>query len=253
MVRGLDQFREHFSEFGDQYILIGGTACDLTMAEAGLAFRATHDLDIVLCVEVFNQEFAASFWSFVKDGNYRQWETSTGKKKFYRFQNPTNEAYPKMLELFSRVPDALSISDESRLTPIPTNSKISSLSAILLDEDYYRWIRDGKIMLYGVPIVRAEHLIPLKVRAWLDLRQRKDAGEKIDSRSIKKHKNDVFRLAQIIDPEYAAEVPDTISKDMERFLNAMVAVDSVDLKSIGVRSTSLESLLNMLKNIYHLK
>ena len=48
MVRGLDVFRRHFAGHTDQFVLIGGTAATLAMAEAGLDFRATKDLDIVL-------------------------------------------------------------------------------------------------------------------------------------------------------------------------------------------------------------
>ena len=29
MVKGLDTFREYFKEFEEQYILIGGAACDI--------------------------------------------------------------------------------------------------------------------------------------------------------------------------------------------------------------------------------
>ncbi|CAN7533382.1 hypothetical protein LJR084_003849 [Variovorax sp. LjRoot84] len=47
MVRGLDVFKEWFAAYADQYVLIGGTAATLTMEGAGLAFRATKDLDIV--------------------------------------------------------------------------------------------------------------------------------------------------------------------------------------------------------------
>jgi hypothetical protein len=41
VVRGLDKFREQFRAYADQYVLIGGAACDLLMEEAGLEFRAT--------------------------------------------------------------------------------------------------------------------------------------------------------------------------------------------------------------------
>ena len=51
MVTGLDVFRGHFREYSNRYLLIGGTACDLLMSDAGLPFRATKDLDIVLCVD----------------------------------------------------------------------------------------------------------------------------------------------------------------------------------------------------------
>ena len=64
MVRGLDLFREHFKDFADRYVLIGGTACDLIMSEVGLQFCATKVLDIVLCIESVDPEFARAFWAF---------------------------------------------------------------------------------------------------------------------------------------------------------------------------------------------
>jgi hypothetical protein len=41
MVKGLEVFREHFRNFADRYVLIGGAACDIAMTGAGLPFRAT--------------------------------------------------------------------------------------------------------------------------------------------------------------------------------------------------------------------
>lgn len=221
------------------------------MSDAGLAFRATRDLDIVLCLEALDREFAEAFWDFVNAGGYGHNEVASGDRKFYRFRKPSNDAYPEMLELFSRVPDALVVSDESTLTPIPIEDEVSSLSAILLSEDYYYWIHDGKIELQGIPIVRAEHLVGLKARAWIDLRRRKNAGEQVDSRAIRKHKNDVFRLLQIVDPEYRASLPESISHDMRRFVEE-VAVDRPDLKSLGIRTASFESLLDSLRSLYQL-
>ncbi len=57
MVRGLEIFQERFAACVDQYVLIGGTAASLTMEEAGLEFRATKDLDIVLHVEALTPAF----------------------------------------------------------------------------------------------------------------------------------------------------------------------------------------------------
>ena len=70
MVRGLNIFRAWFADHADQYILIGGTAAALTMEEAGLEFRATKDLDIVLHVEALTPEFGQAFWSFIEAGAY---------------------------------------------------------------------------------------------------------------------------------------------------------------------------------------
>lgn len=70
MIEGLERFRDHFREFTDQYVLIGGAACDLAMEAAGLPFRATKDLDIVLCVEALDAAFVEAFWEFINEGGY---------------------------------------------------------------------------------------------------------------------------------------------------------------------------------------
>ncbi len=108
VVKGLDVFREHFKGFQGSYVLIGGVACYLLMEEAGVDFRATKDLDIVLCVEALDATFVEHFWEFVKVGGYQNQQKSTGNKQFYRFDKPSTEGFPHMLELFSRVPDQLS-------------------------------------------------------------------------------------------------------------------------------------------------
>ena len=121
MVKGIDQFKIHFEGFGDRYVLIGGAACYLAMEEAGLDFRVTKDLDIVLCVEALDVEFVGAFWDFVKKGGYQNQQKSTGKKLFYRFYEPEDQTFPWMLELFSRIPDALTLQDDAHLTPIPVD------------------------------------------------------------------------------------------------------------------------------------
>ena len=45
MVAGLERFKEHFVKYADRYVLIGGTASSLVMAEVGADFRSTKDLD----------------------------------------------------------------------------------------------------------------------------------------------------------------------------------------------------------------
>jgi len=249
MVKGLDLFREHFRGYADRYVLIGGTACDLAMGEAGLEFRVTKDLDIVLCVEALDKVFVEAFWAFNRDGKYQLKEKSTGRKQYYRFQKPETEGYPFMLELFSRQPDALSLADDSHLTPIPTDKDVSSLSAILLGEDYYRFLHAGRMELDGLAFVGPEHLVPLKAKAWLDLSERKSQGEVIDSRSIKKHKNDVFRLYQILSPDFDGEVPESIKDDMREFLSCM-ETEEIDFKSLGLGATNHKSVLADIRGIY---
>lgn len=248
MVKGLDVFLAHFRSFNDRFVLIGGTACDMAMTEAGLEFRATKDLDIVLWVEALDEAFVVAFWEFVRAGKYQIQQKLTGEPQFYRFEKPEEDSYPFMLELFSRKLDVLQIAEGGHLTPLPMEEDVSSLSAILMDSGYYEFIREGQKETDGLPWVGAEHLIPLKARAWLDLTQRKEAGDTVDSKAIKKHKNDVFRLYQIITP---LENPPSaqVRQDIADFI-AKVKDEGVDLKALEVSGT-LNDIFDGLAKAYH--
>lgn len=67
------------------------------------------------------------------------------------------------------------------------DENISSLSAILLDDNYYEFLKQGKVTVDGVTVLDAAYLIPFKAKAWMDLTDRKAAGEHVDSKNIKKH------------------------------------------------------------------
>ncbi|MCK4696455.1 MAG: hypothetical protein KAT74_11860, partial [Candidatus Cloacimonetes bacterium] len=142
MVIGVDKFREYFKDFTDNYIIIGGTACDIILDDAGFIPRATKDIDMILIVEALTPEFVKQFWSFIKRANYERKEKSEDERKYYRFLNPENKEFPMQVELFSRIPDLLDLKEESHLTPIPVDDDISSLSAILLNEGYYNYTID---------------------------------------------------------------------------------------------------------------
>ena len=96
-------------------------------------------------------------------------------------------------------------------------------------------------------IVRAEHLIPLKARAWLDLGERRRQGASIDLRDIRKHRNDVLRLTAIIDPGYAVVVPPAIRADMEAFV-AGLPQEQLELSSLGIAGVSLAEVVDLLRN-----
>lgn len=252
MVKGLDVFREHFKDYQESYVLIGGVACYLTMDEAGVEFRATKDLDIVLCAEALDTAFIAHFWEFVKAGAYQNQQKGTGDKQFYRFDKPATAGYPFMLELFSREPDQLTLTDDAHLTPIPAEEEISSLSAILLDDDYYQCIQNGKVVIDNVPVLGAEFILPFKAKAWLDLSQRKAEGEQVDSKTIKKHRNDVFRLSVLLAPAQKVDVADSIKQDMNNFLTAMETEEGIHLKDFSI-TIGLDDLLDNIRSIYKVK
>ena len=251
MVKGVDIFREHFKSFTDSFLIIGGTAVDIQMGESGLSFRTTKDIDIVLQVEALSEPFLAALWEFIKKGGYKNVQKSTGKKLFYRFYDPTAASFPYMIELFSRKPDAIEIRGEAAFTPIPAGEDLSSLSAILLDEEYYSFMKDGKKEIHGLPVVSAEYLIPLKAKAFLNLTSLKAGGAQIDDKDIRKHKNDVFRLVQIITPNDLLKLPASIKSDLKAFLDS-IRGKPADLVQLGIRNLSFSELLQILERKYGL-
>ena len=251
MVTGIDSFKEWFKGSEEQYAIIGGTACDILMTEEGLDFRATKDIDLVLIIEAVDANFGKKFWEYVKQAGYEHCNKSSGVPQFYRFTHPITNQYPAMIELFTRKLDAIQLPEDAVLTPLPMDEDISSLSAILLDNDYYEFLKQGKVVVDGVTVLDAAYLIPFKAKAWLDLKERKLNGEQVDSKNIKKHKNDVFRLAQLITANTRQVLSSEIAEDMKKFLSE-IADETVDLKSLGIRGTDKQKIIDMLYLCYNL-
>jgi hypothetical protein len=130
--------------------MIGGTACDVAMRQMGLDFRATKDLDIVLVLEALDPGFGNLFLEFVNQGQYQNKHKSSGKSLFYRFEAPRNQTFPYMLELFARQPAVLDLAPDRHLTPIPMDEEATSLSAILLDDNYYDFIRNSGDSIHNI-------------------------------------------------------------------------------------------------------
>ena len=248
MVTGLKSFQEWFKGYEQQYTIIGGTACDLLMSDEGLDFRATKDIDLVLIIEAVTPEFGKHFWEYIIQAGYEHQNKSTGLPQFYRFSHPKNPRYPFMIELFTRRIDALILPESATLTPLPIDDDISSLSAILLNNEYYEFLLHGRVQIDGITILDAGYLIPFKAKAWLDLRDRKSTGENIDSKNIRKHKNDIFRLSALLSQNSKINVTPEIYKDIQTFLQAM-RQEVIDTKQLGL-TRSKETILGVLQSTY---
>lgn len=221
----MDRFKEHFADHTDNYVLIGGTACDQHFTQRELPFRATKDLDIILVVEALDDAFVQHFYDFVKDGEYTHAEVD-GKKTFYRFIDPKAKGFPYMLELFSRHPETLSSPPEDiHITDIPTGEDISSLSAILMNDDYYNFTMEHSSLVDGVRVASEPCLICLKTRAFFSNKELKENKVDIQDDKIFKHKKDVLRLLSIIDPGLRLRVPESIRPDIENFIDMLEGED----------------------------
>jgi len=219
MVRGIDSFREWFRGYESSYVVIGGTACDLLMGEAGEDFRVTRDIDMVLIVEALSAKIGSRIWDYVKEAGYEQRYKSSGNPEYYRFIKPKSLDYPSMIELFTRRIEGITLPPDATLTPLPIDDEVSSLSAILLDDEYYDFLLAGTAISNGISVLGASYMIPFKAKAWLDLSERRAKGEHVQRRHIRKHKNDIVRLSALLSPEVRMILPNKIAGDMAKFFN----------------------------------
>lgn len=236
MVIGFDKFQSRFQKFANNYIVIGGSACDWLMQSESASFRATKDIDMIVVAENMSAEFATELWSFIRDGGYDAYERADGKRCFYRFLNPKADGFPFMLEFFTRSPLSFGIAPGAVIAPIPVDDGISSLSGILLDEDYYDFIKSHRRVVDGVSVLSAEALIVLKARAWMDLSERKERGEFVKEKDLRKHRTDILRLQAIIPERTVVHLPGSIKSDFADFL-AQYRQTPIDTRPIGIPYT----------------
>jgi hypothetical protein len=252
MVRGLDVFKKYFEQYPDNYVIIGGTACDIIIDDAGFVPRTTKDIDIILVVEALSSEFVKQFWQFINDGKYQQREKSNDEREYYRFLKPENTEFPQQIELFSRTPDVIVLEGEAHLTPIPVDDDLSSLSAILLNDEYYKYMIEHSRVEDGLHHANIEALICLKAKAFLEIKERIENGSKEDAKQLRKHKTDIFRLTVMLTPESEFELPKTIQAHMNLFaeLTAGDLPDKAIFKEMGLSNIDPKNVFEQLKKSF---
>ena len=139
----------------------------------------------------------------MREGGYRperrkQEEGETLKYELYRFVNGRPD-YPEMIELLSRHPDILGEPKGLNIEPLPTSEDTSSLSAIIMDDDFYHFTIEHSKLTNGLRHADSAALIALKSRAYLDLLQDKADGKHVNSKDIKKHRSNVLKNVVIME------------------------------------------------------
>lgn len=246
MVTGLNTFSRYFEDFQDSYLIIGGTACDIIIEEAGFTPRATVDIDIILIVEALSKEFVAKFWEFIKDGAYQTKEKEMEKRTCYRFEKPQTKNYPKQIELFCKVPDIIEPFEDAHLTPIPVDEGLSNLSAILLNDEFYKYTIQHSEIKEGVHYAMPHSIICLKAHAYLNNKLLKEQGQNVKEWNIKKHKYDVFRMVFMLNQADVFETPTTIKAELQAFADAIKddLPDSSIFKDNGFGIQNMQKIYN---------
>lgn len=71
----------------------------------------------------------------------------------------------------------------------------------------------------------------------------------MDSKNIRQHKNDVFRLTDLINPEIKIPASDAGIKDINDFVERMEEA-MIDLKQLGIVGRKKEEILEELRKLY---
>jgi hypothetical protein len=155
-----------------------------------------------------------------------------------------------MIELFSRKRMDIVLKHDNGLSPIHIDDKIKSLSAILLNDDYYTLLLSGKTEADNLSYLSKEMIILFKIKAYIDLKDRKEKGESVDSRDIRKHRNDIFKLLTLINPNVRIKISPSIKNDLFQFLE-IIRTDKPDLAALKIRGTSFDEFISILNEIYY--
>ena len=256
-MEGLEIFKEAFEAYSDNYVIIGGTACDVTMQGTVVRPRATHDIDMIVIVENMTPSFAKRFWEFVKEAGYRpekrkQIEGEPAKYELYRFVDGKT-GYPEMIELLSRHPDILGEPSNLVIEPLPIDGDVSSLSAIIMDDDFYHFTIKHSKLTDGVRHADSAALVCLKTRAYLNLLQDKAEGKHVNSKDIKKHRSDVLKNVVIITDE-SISAPIAIVDCVKDFVSSIRAdwdtLSNPLAKALDQDQEFVDALLEQLNNLF---
>ncbi len=88
----------------------------------------------------------------------------------------------------------------------------------------------------------------MKMKAWLDLKSKKAEEIHVNSRDIKKHRLDVFRLFQLIHDDRKISVPKSVGNDIAQFISQMRETE-ICLSDIGIIRTR-DSIPDIYSHMY---
>lgn len=217
MVHGLKHFADRLADFKEHYVLVGGVAGDMLMDAIGGEFRATKDLDIVVFMKP-DQNFLSALAIYIKDGEYENKEKSDGSPQFFRFNKPRKSAFPKQIELFSKKPEDLRLLEDQHIIPVQNIEAGDQFSGILLEDEYYDLIKNNAVDGDNCKYITAVAQIPLKARAFNEIRDRAAKGISINERDIKKHRNDVLLFSAALPVGGSFKLAGLPQKHLEEYI-----------------------------------
>jgi hypothetical protein len=229
VVTGLEIFRQYFQDYQNDYILIGGVACELVLNSMHLEFRPTSDFDIVIVSDKLREGFGVKLKNFIHDGGYTvQSRKSNNCPTFFRFVKPKNGNFPAQLELASDKPVE---NWDYDFAPLDAGDGKPSLSAIIFEAEYYKFICANSGVIHGITTIKLEGLIPLKALAFHELSKIESSSVETEIK-IEKHISDIFRLADALSGEQfslPAKIASNLSDALAAIQQRNITGDQIEL------------------------
>lgn len=255
------KFVEAFHDYTDCYCIIGGNAATILLNEdlyagSGYAFRQTQDYDVVVIAEVKDTGFSSRFLAFLRENEYEDVVHGTegvAKSHYYRFVTQHNDV-PKMIETFSHPNLDFPLQINNHKTPVPEGND-PSLSAILLNNDYYLILKEGTIIRDNLPILDVPYLIYFKARAHLDVVNRIKLNQHIGHKADKtKHFNDVCQLALLLNSKMITKlrsqnIPNSVKMDLAKFIDILEATPLFEKRFRSIPSAYRPDKKNVLEQL----
>lgn len=168
-------------------------------------------------------ELSKKIKQYITEGKY---DIQVGEKdqyKYYRFNNPKIENFAKEIELFASNENELELDEGQRILPIDPEEGLYSLSAIMLDPEYFEMIKSNINKSGEAPCTNTQATIMLKMSAFYDLRSRED-------RKWRKHRRDILKLSLLLTGEEEIKLTGRMKEDFNSFIQHLE--EELDQKSI---------------------
>jgi hypothetical protein len=248
---GFDHFCGYLSGLEDQYVLIGGGAAAILMDEGGLDFRATKDVDLVVLTR--SDSLSQRLLAYVNEGGYKSIEATEKQPRYYRFQKPENKNCPSIIEIFARNELGLELKQDQYIIPI-REAAAEKLSAILLDDEYFDLIQNNVMRTESnIPVINVVANICLKARAYRELAERRDAGDRsAEDKAIQKHLKDIWRLAVNLTGEETISLSVTPLKDLTMAIGKLDLLSAETFKQVMEKTPGANKpmLMSTLKKVF---
>ncbi len=242
---GLSHFQDYCKDLSEHYVVIGGFATLMLLdRELEGHGKATHDIDLVLLTSG-NIEMAQRIKQYIKDGGYEIQKGSKDQYQYYRFVKPKAQNFAKEIELFASNENDLKLEDNQRIIPIDPQEGLYSLSAIMLDPEYFEMIKQNVEQDTLAPCTNTQATIMLKMSAFKDLKDRGDD-------KYKKHRRDILKLTLLLT---GGEKIHLVSRMKDDFIDFITHIENdLDQKTLSTIVDKLpakkDDIIDVLKQVF---